>query len=473
MKKDGFTLMEIIIAISLLGIISLMVSTLVLTPMRAQDLAMDEFEVQSELRVLSHNINTVIRDASATFALRRTNHNNLTEGWNYITPSIDHTSIIEYLWDDVSETHLSRVMVGPIEDVTFDLVIMKLTPAYDDNLLQYAIEATVNGNEREVVSEVNALNSLQVIDRGSATLPSNTIAYRMDPRPTVVSSVKAAVAFVLDKSGSMQYTLDNHTANDYSSNPDNHSKMKKLRDEAKRLIEGLASNPNIYASIIPFDSTANGTYAMEPVRVNDTASSVMIDAVNSLSPGGGTNTGDGIRRGYHAIKDFDDSTAMTDYTVKNFLVILVDGVTTFYSAHQVDSPGTHPSDYTYVFGSNNIENIEFDLSGWWNDYDHYFSSGRYGGYGSSLDPWGTDYVDEIGDYVDDYGDISYPEKEEIKVYVIGFSAIEADYGSLQDIATATGADTFYEAGDSAALEAIFSAIQKDINDSLWHVGGPN
>jgi hypothetical protein len=162
------------------------------------------------------------------------------------------------------------------------------------------------------------------------------------------------------------------------------------------------------------------------------------------------------------------------------MVILVDGVTTFYSAHEVEWNGTDISDYDYVEGSSNIDNIRLDLSGYYNDYGDYFNQGRYGGSGNSLDYWGTQYVNLIGNYVKEYGDTSFVDKKPIKVYVIGFSGVSSDHGSLNDIANATGAegpegetDDFYTAGDSAALESIFDSIQKDINDSLWHIGGPN
>lgn len=465
MNRKGFTLVEIIISLALLGIVLSLSANFLFSTIHVPDRAMNEYDVQFEMRMLSQRVTTVIRDASATFSLHRTNHNNLTDGWNYIIPSMDQTSIIEYKWNGT--THVPEVIAKPQDGVTYTLVFRKLNPSYADNLLEYDIVANVNGQSREIKSEVEALNSLQVIDRGSTSLPANALAYRTDPRPTEISDAKAAVAFVLDKSGSMDWRMDgNHDSNDSSSNSDRWSRMKKLRIEANRLIDGLSANPNIYASIVPFDSTSNGSFTMEPVRVNDTASSVMKDKINSLSAGGGTNTGDGIRRGYNVLADFND--AHDEYTVKNFMVILVDGVTTFYSAHRVNSPGTNLSNYTFVTGSSNIDNHEIS------SYNTTYPQGRYGGNGGSLDYWGTKYVDLMGeDYVQAYGSGSTADKETIKVYVIGFSADSDDYGSLNDIASATGSDGYYQAGDSETLNAIFAAIQKDINDSLWHIGGPN
>jgi len=473
-NNKGFSLIELILSLAILVIVITLSSNFLLSLFNIPVKAQTEYDIQHEVRMLSKNITSTIRDASATFALHRTDHNNLTEGWNYIIPTTDNKSIVKYQWDEDNLTHQSIILVESKDGITFDLAYEKTSSPYEDNLLEFNLNVNINGHERDVVSEVEALNSLQVIDRGSSSLPANALAYRTDPRPSEVSDNKAAVAFVLDTSGSMGYRMDGNTnSNDNHSNPDRHSRIKKMRNEAKRLIESLSENPNIYASIIPFESTANGSYLMEPVRVNDTASSVMIDKINSLSAYGGTNTGDGIRRGYHTIKQFNDN--HEDWDINNFMVILVDGVTTFYSAHQIQDPGTNLSDYNFVEGSSNIDN---DRIYWW--YDNYYNQGRYGGSGNSLDHWGTQYVNLIGDYVKDYGDTSFVDKKPIKVYVIGFSAVSSDHGSLNDIANATGADgpegesdDFYTAGDSAALESIFDSIQKDINDSLWHIGGPN
>ncbi len=469
-KRKGFTLVELIITISIIGLVFVLSGDFVINTFRVPDRTMREYNIQSNMRLVSTKITRIVRDASATFAVYRVNHNNLTAGWNYIIPSLDRTSVVEYIWNGT--TWDSRTVVEPLDGVTYTLAFDKLSPAYADNLLQYDIVATIEGETRTIRSEVEALNSLQVIDRGSSTYPANALAYRSDPRPTQVSDTKAAISFVLDKSGSMAWRMNgSDTANDLSTNPDYHSRMKKLRDEANRLIDNLATNPNIYAAIVPFDSNANGTYNMEPVQIGESANSILKTAINALVAGGGTNTGDGIRRGYYTVSQFKEDNPT--YEVMNFMIILVDGVTTFYSAHEVEHPGDQLSDYTFVNGFNNIDDVELDLDGSNNDFGDYFANGRYGGYGNSLDPWGTEYVELVGDMVKQYGASPSDDLSPVKVYVIGFSSVSADYGSLQNIATATGADTYYQAGSSEALEAIFTAIQKDINDSLWHIGGPN
>jgi prepilin-type N-terminal cleavage/methylation domain-containing protein len=465
-QKKGFTLIEVLVVMAIIGVVISMSFNLIIMPTRVYGKSVTESEIQFKLRTISQSVNTIVREASATFALPRTNRTNLTAGWNYIIPRMDisstqSTSIIEYTWNDDTQTHDSRVIASPLSGVTYNLVFTKLNPSNVDNLLEYKIIATVDGQTREVQSEVEALNSLQVIDKGSVSVPSNTLAYRIDARPTQISDVKAAITMVLDKSGSMAWDMNGHTTYTQSN-----TRIYKLKQEAVRLIEGLSSSPNIYASIIPFESTANNPQEMLPVRVNDAASDVLINKINSMTAGGGTNVGDGLRRAYYITEQFSENTTST---VNNFMIILVDGVTTFYSATRVNASywGTITS-VNYVFGDNNIDDQEIS------NYNTTYPNGRYGGYGNQLDPWGTRYVDEIGAMILDFGSGATADYLPIRAYVIGFSADHDDFGSLGDIAAATtGSTVYYQAGDETALEAIFASIQDDINDSLWHIGGPN
>lgn len=470
-NQKGFTLLEVILSFALLGIIASITFSFLYASVDISSKTKEEYDVQSEIRLLSQKVDTIVKDSSATFALYRVDNDDLTPGWNYIIPIMDnppmpdYSSIIEYKWNGTD--HDPNVIAAKQEGVTYKLEFSKLNASNVDNLLQYKIIATVNGQTREIQSEAEALNSLQVIDKGSLSHPANTLAYRVDPRPNEVSDVQAAVAMVLDQSGSMDYNM-NGGSSSYAN-----SRMKKMKDEAIRLIQGLSTNPNIYVSIVPFSDTANGAQPMRHAWVNDTAYNVLIDQITAMDADGGTNTGDGMRRGYYAIKEYNDTATKT---VNNFMIILVDGETTFFSAHKVNgSIWSGISSIEYVMGNSNIENRQIDLSSlFFNDYGTRFINGRYAGNGSHLDTHGTAYVDEIGEMIRDYGVYTETDKEPIKVYVIGFSNDPHDYGSLGDIAYATSlSHTYYTAGDSATLEGIFANIQKDINDSLWHIGGPN
>jgi prepilin-type N-terminal cleavage/methylation domain-containing protein len=478
-SKKGFTLVELIISLALVALVLSLSLNFLLPAIKLPAKAMNEYEVQSSLRLVTQQITSIIRDASATFALYRVNQNNLTAGWNYVIPSTDHTSIIEYKWNGT--THVPRTITSSQTGVTFDLVFSKLNPSNADNLLEFKIEATVNGQTREIKSEVEALNSLQVIDRGSTTYPSNSLAYRNDARPTQISDVQAAITMVLDTSGSMGYRMSGtNDASDTSTDATKHSRLKKLKAEANRLLTGLSANPNIYASIVPFNSQANNPSGMMQVQNNAGTTGNLTKIINNLVANGGTNTGDGLRRAYYILNQYNAT--ITTSTIKNFMIILVDGTTTFSSAHKVNATGSTINSMDYVMGDKSIGDfwITWSSDSKFNMYNKIYADGGYTGLGNSLDSWGTTYVNEIGKLIKNYSVLNNITKEPIVVYVIGFSANSNDYGSLNDIGTSTNAEInpstnkrYFEANDSLALQTIFEAIQKDINDSLWHIGGPN
>lgn len=523
-RRKGFTLVEVVLTIALISMVVLGGTNLVTFGIRGHRLSMDEFDIQSNLRLLIHNVNTTIRDTSAVFLLHRENADNLTEEWNYIMLSPEKDRLLNYVWNSSTSSHDVQEMFPGIEGITLELDFNKDSEPNEsepnesepniDRLLEFGITVNGLGETRTIDTEIEAKNSLQIVDRSYLEEP-NVLAYRNDSRLDEVSNAQAAVAMVLDKSGSMGDRMDGGSANDSHSNPTRHSRMKLMKKEATRLVEELADLPNVYVSINPFDSTANSSQPMMNAKQELNTSPGLKSIIDGLSANGGTNTGDGIRRAYYRIKDFNERPENTSKTNKNFMIILVDGVTTFASVHENVTQHTiqrraydrdaipeetiiyngreyvfdysedvyewnwwsweYVYDYTnlfytrdpytnYVMGEGNIDNS-------WASNNVLYSNGAYFGFGNDLDPYGTAYVDLIGDMVKDYKEGT---NEEIKVYVIGFSAVPADYGSLEDIALATTDDTvYYEAGSSEALEEIFSAIQRDISDALWHIGGPN
>lgn len=491
-NKNGFTLVEVLLTIALLSIVILGGASLLTFTIKGQDLTMHEFDIQSNLRIVSQNINTIVRDTSATYLLHRDNADNLTDEWNYIMLNSEKDKLLNYVWNSTTSSHNVVEMFPAIEGVTLEVMLRKDSAPHEDKLLEFGITVTGSGETRTIDTEIEAKNSLQIIDRSYLAEP-NTLAYRNDSRLDEVSNAQAVVSMVLDKSGSMGNRMDGGSSvNNNSSDSSKHSRMKLMKKEATRLVTELADLPNVNIGINPFDSTANSSYPMVNAK---SQLNVLKDIIDGLPASGGTNTGDGIRRGYYSIKGFNELSENINKTNKNFMIILVDGVTTFASVHEAtvqhhgyltynagniyyhnenmytyydSSYGRYYYRYikpiTYVTGNDNINNSKANTN-------TTYSSGRYFGFGGDLDPYGTAYVDKIGNMVQSYKEGT---NEEIKVYVIGFSAVTADYGSLSDIALATTGDTvYYEAGSSEALEEIFRAIQRDISDALWHIGGPN
>jgi hypothetical protein len=245
---------------------------------------------------------------------------------------------------------------------------------------------------------------------------------------------------VLDTSGSM----DDNIWGNYTNNT-NSKRITIMKNEAKSLVEEFSKEQNISISLIPFATSANnpGSYYNVASQKNH-----LINEIDSFSAVGGTNTGDGLRRAYHNMVGFTNSNPTL--TVRHYLVILVDGVTTFYTYYR--SGG-----YRYFYyGSSNIS-----------DYNGVY----YDGYGNSLDPNGTAYVDNIGNnYIQDSSSAIYP----VKPYVIGFSGVSTELGSIADIASAVGAgsSSIFQYSPTRDLGDIFDEIRQAIINDLWVVNGP-
>ena len=500
-KTNGFTLLELIISLAIISLIIMMGTQLLIFGIRGHSRSYNEFDIQSNIRIVSQHMNNTIRDSSGVFLLHRENANNLTSEWNYIMLSPQKDRMIHYIWNPSTNSHISKDLFPAIDGIKLDFELTRDDDSDLEKLLGLYFSVEGRGKTREINTELEAKNALQVVDR-SYLHKANTLAYRKDTRLDEVSNSQAVVAMVLDVSGSMANKMDGtDDANDSSNNPTDYSRMKLMKTEAIRLVEGLSEQPNIYIGITPFSSTANNSGSMMNAKQEIDTNPGLRSTIQELSAGGGTNTGDGIRRAYYNISDFNEK--HPNKTNKNFMIILVDGVTTFGSVHEVVRNHTisfssyqgptltqNGKNYEYshrtgllfktyhykyigleheiyVIGDGNITNSELTNS----NLNTYYTKGRYYGDGEFLDPVGTEYVNTIGSMVRSYKEGT---NEAIKAYVIGFSANSNDFGSLSDIAKAVTGDTvYYEAGSPKALEDILKEIQRDITDALWHIGGPN
>lgn len=436
-RRKGFTLVELIMAVSLLLVIIALSFNLLFFGNKTQAVASDEYQLQSAARLAGQSTNEIVRYSTALFTINQSGFrtNNLTDGWDYFGLSEDGKEVVKYIYNDATDSH-DKVVIVPAQDgLTYRLVFWKQNKSNDSHLLSFSIEATKNGTTIKKINldtELEALNSLQVIDRSTLSDPATAIAYRSDTRP---NAVYGSITMVLDTSGSMDFDIYGNTT--YN---DNAKRIKILKDEAKTLVEEFAKEQNISICLVPFETTANnpGLYYNAANQKND-----LLQNITNLDASGGTNTGDGLRRAYYNIVKFTNDNPTL--TVKNYLIILVDGVTTYYS-------------YYSNGGNRYFYRADGNIS----------SSSNVGGYGNALDPDGTAYVDLIGnDYIQSYSN-------GIKPYVIGFSAQSADLGSISSIASAVGAagSNVYQYSAARDLGAIFESIRQDIINDLWVVNGP-
>lgn len=462
--KRGFTLIEILIALAIMGLIISLTTSLFMYGTNASVTTNVEYNSQAAMRVAVQKLNNSVRDASAAFALYKQDATVLSNGWNYVMLSTDKKSIVEYKWDQVSGNHKKSIIIEPQKDITYNISFKNNSSATADNLISYEIER-ISGSKysRKISSTVESLNSLQVIDKaaeankisGGKKIVANVLAFRADARNKASESY-ANVAMVLDTSGSMGNALSDGTI-----------KLTSLKTQATNLITELSKNPNVNISLNPFSTSANNPVDMMKANTN---SVTLLTKITNLSANGGTNTGDGMRRAYYSI----DSIVKTYPTrkAKNFMIILVDGDSTFASVVN----GTT----NYRTSDGNIDDTQYTKYVPYRYYPYYYTVTYYKeiiGTGNTYNTDAKGYVDAIGKMIREYNNVpTNPDNDPskaIKVYVIGFGD-DASSRSMGDLAKSTTGDNtnWVKANSNAALKGVLDSIQADITDSLWHVGGP-
>ncbi len=431
-SKKGVTLVEMIIVSALVIVVMSLGLNLLLFGNKAQAVSTDEYELQTAARIASETTNKIVRYSTAVFTINESSfrEDNLTAGWNYFGISPDKTEIVQYTYDAVTKTHIKTAVISAQTGMTYRLRFWKNDKSNDNKLLSFAIEAIKDGSavkKIDIDTQLEALNSLQVIDRSTLSDPATALAYRSDERPM---AIYGAISMVLDRSGSMDWDI--YGNNTYT---ESNKRISILRTEAAKLVNAFAKEQNISISLAPFSTSGN---SVGPFYSSSNETGSLLGAISGLSANGGTNTGDGMRRGYYQIVNFNLN--HSDMTCKNYMIILVDGVTTFYTSRS--------GNYYLADGAIN------------ESYDVH-------GYGDRLDPYGTQYVNRVGNLIRSYAN-------GIKTYVIGFSAKYNDLGSIQDIANAAGTDAgnVYQYASDRDLGAIFEAIRKDILNDLWVINGP-
>ncbi|WP_353892524.1 prepilin-type N-terminal cleavage/methylation domain-containing protein [Proteinivorax hydrogeniformans] len=520
-NEKGVTLLEVVLATAIALVLLTVAYNMLFVGVRSHSTSVKIFEEQSDMRYTAETINNTLRFASVAFAVPeeqfapQLDHagriTGLAKPWNYIGLSPDGDSLVHYEYHNETDSYKMNVLAQPKGDLTYQLNFRKTSESQEDKNIKYFLRGIDNGREKfEISTEVEALNALHVIDWGDESNMSVALAYRTEETPKIHERPVAAMTMVLDTSGSMNDDLDGNSPREQEK-----SRIEILKETLKRMFSVMENNggENIYARLVPFHANANSphpNYNKDPERFNK----VRDDNVNwnnlidNLSADNGTNTGDGMRRGYYHLLDFNNNLGnygLTDDTeVENYMVIMVDGVSTMASA-DVWWRRRHGYGYSdYILDDGNISKNTPTYSNWSGKGGHWERSpsqvpnpsnwwnyqGRWHiGDGMGLCTLATKYVDRVGE---DLIQAKDPAAEDLgldgNIFVIGFSNLDEDLESVKDIAKAVGIevaednsdvendfvynDRVFIARDGDKLDEIFRNIAGYISEDLWQIEGP-
>ncbi|GEN55990.1 nitric oxide reductase [Halolactibacillus alkaliphilus] len=522
-NQKGFTLIEIILAMGIGFMLMAVIWSILGLGVRSQSFTANEYEKQANMRYAIETINNRMRFFTVGFAVTEDDFKpsfNDTSGklegvaapWNYIGLSPGKTHLVHYEYKE--NGYIMTDLTLPVDGLTLDLRFIKESSPQNDNLLTLFLNGYENHQQTfDIKTTIEALNALHLVDWGDGTHSGAAVAlaYRTEETPEIDKRPVAAMSMVLDTSGSMNWRVNEKVnGNDNTDNPDEKSRISILRDSLKLMVNDLSEGENAYVSFVPFHTNANIPNSNLEKSSPDNSHGFSVikqdnleewrSLIDNIKANGGTNTGDGIRRGYYQLLNFSNELSTyeleTTQEVKNYMIILVDGVTTMASA-EVSRTSSWFVGTTYYYNNNYFLGKDNITENWSSNplLNNSLPGRRLGpstvGNGAELDAKGTDYVNMVGERLVRAKNLPHGTKDlelEDNVFVIGFSGITEDLLSLKDIAKAVGIavqsddsdiindfmenDRVFVARSAEDLEGVFKNISGYIMEDLWQVSGP-
>ncbi len=452
-NSRGFTLVELMVTIALLGMVIFMAASFVNFSFNLEKKSEAEYDFQASMRQASRVLNNELRNSSVTFTMTEEYFTgSKKEKWDYLGVE-SKKEIVQYKWNPTTETHDRIVLVSSNPAISYNLTFNQVHP--NSKLVGFSLEGINSGDDGKkhiIQSEISAMNSVAVDDGGSPDNPAVAVAYRSDtaPKPEEITTrkdVTMLITLVLDDSGSMDYDMNGRSSGQ-SGFDRNNIRKNIMKNEAKKLIDKFVALGNIKVAIIPFSSSANNPGAFIDCTVANRDS--IKTEIDRLDASGGTNTGDGLRRAYYRINAYN--TANSSEEIVNHIILLTDGNPTYYSSMYKNSytaktdDGNVSGDYIHGTGQETTANVNLSMN----------------------------YVDSIGQT------LVVGRTVNIRTFVIGFTAVPGGVSRARDIAESSCTSTtnperkgtYYAAGSDVELESVFQEITSTILQETWHIYGP-
>lgn len=359
----GYTLIELLLALSIFSIVILISVDLIIFGAKAQKLTFKEYSMQSDIRRATEQTNEIVRYSKAVFAVPKPfveSTDVMDPGWNYFMVSPDGKRIVIMEYDDFLDEHIEKVVVEESEGILYEVHFEKDASANSDSVLRYKIFAYNSDKDGNKINEklvfestVETVNGIQVVDKGSVVSPSIALAFRGDGQTSGKGKNQIAyITIVVDVSGSMNDSPSGESPGWYETEHSN-ARIKNVRhtlagttsNRASSIIQKFANEENVFISLVTFSTTGNypdPTANNQPDAIhpifevyNDTEKNQLINEVDRLRATGGTNTGDGLRHAYYLHKNFRTRMNANGFNIKDtdqvhhYMILLVDGETTY------------------------------------------------------------------------------------------------------------------------------------------------
>lgn len=414
------------------------------------------------------------------------------KGWNFITLSKDRKELRNFIYnedEDGNYYYIVKRIIAP-SDIVYKLIFNKPISDVKKNIVNMTlISEDSKGKVNQVVTEVEALNSLQVVNRGNNKEPATVMFYRLDERP-MTEDVTGALTFVLDTSGSM--------GNDTVYKGTTIKKIEAMKEVTKDYLNKLSDRSNLNIGIVEFNDTADDPIPLKPAK-----DASLYNKIDGLNANGGTNLGDGIRRAYHMLKDYNDFDESHKIANK-YMILLMDGVPT-YGAVRYDLSSTitqntnrgeiwnyngayyynYKTDYYYIlfipipyrWHYAKTLDITTYAGNLLDEDDEIIPGFVITGNGRADDDRNIDasidYIDNMVKRMDMDG------MENLKIFLVGFftdgnnTREKTNFEKIKQKLAANGRVVLpYNAQNGDELGVAMHAIENIILDDYWHIYGP-
>ncbi len=338
-KKNGFTLIELMITLLLLGMVVAVIAGFFLQSNKMSETQKGEFYFQSDMRDAMALIEEKVKKSSAIFAVKSKDFqggdNGMDKDWEYIGVATDGENKGKVCYFNFKDGDWKQIpLTTSGKEIVYSLEFYKKNKkGSGQKKLTYKLTGTPvekgTPNEklmRFLSTETEVLTAFTVVDWGTEDDRAVAIAFKSGE---IKFNGLASITFVVDTSNSMTGWIKNG----------GRPRDEVLRDAIHEMVDWLHAHAvkgeNMEVSIVEFsdyatcfrtDDDQDGFYSLKDEmpalnNVIDQLDPILNRKYNKL---GGTNIGDGLRIAYQNV--IERKKKPNFETSINYVVLVTDGL---------------------------------------------------------------------------------------------------------------------------------------------------